>query len=467
MISRSSIPTVPSVSAASASKEKTADGGASLAGSNVVKPIESTGGQQGLEKSNDVPENMPSQAGTSNAVHQKHQSRPGKTGTQGTLVNLSTNYFLPIFSGLKLYRYSIQVSPEAKGKKLAQIIKDALDLPEYEFEVSGLHLVSDFAGVLLSTQRLADDLLMVSVSYKKNKEPKALDDAKDPSDAETPSRYHVIFDFTREVDLENGLKGHVPSADDDHWPVVQDLDIIFGHHRKYSPNISMIGKRKAFQIGGQPEGENFFLSRNGARDQALLVAIRGFFFSVRAPGIILLNMNVTHGTFYVDRDLQSWLQKVKNHPQVHATKIPGLLKGLRVQLLHLPSKKESKTESKTEPKTVTRTISGYACPGQGSGYEAHPPIVPRVAAGPRDVQFFEYKSTKPTMVQKDKEMAKKGLLAAHNLRRCGCNGSYISVSDYFKRSMPHGQPLGLLRLIFIRVSVASSLRHYACCQCWE
>ena len=104
------------------------------------------------------------------------------------------------------------------------------------------------------------------------------------------------------------------------------------------------------------------------------------------------------------------------------TKLPSLLKGLRVELRHLTNT------------SVVKTISGYAAPGQGAGYELHPPIVRGPAAGPQSVEFFEYRSKKPTMGQKDKEAASKGQLASHD-RDCRCDGSYVSVSDYFKRRM--------------------------------
>ena len=427
------MPTITSVSTASASGVKSADGYSALAGSNVIKSVDATGDQSGKAspitqgpttgKSIEGPNNTPSQSGPSNAVQQQHQGRPGGTGTRGGTVLLSTNYFrVSLEKNFRLYRYSIQVWPEAKGKKLAQMIKDALDLPDFD----GLRpLVSDFAAVLLSTQPLPDDLLKVSVPYKKNKESQP--------DTETTSRYYVTFDFTREVDVDYANKTQVFSADQDHLPIVQDLDIVFGHHRKSSPGITVLGKRRAFQTAGT-------LSE-GLPLSLLVAAVRGYFSSVRLSAMgILLNMNVTHGTFYRGGDLETWLQTLRNHPQVHDTKVPGLIKGIRVRLLHLTSK----TDSKTESKTVLRTISGFASPGQGAGYEPHPPRVPRFKAGPRDVFFFEYKPTKPIMGQKDKESAKKGLLAAHDLRRCGCGGSYTSVSDYFKRSMPHFQHLGVL-----------------------
>lgn len=109
---------------------------------------------------------------------------------------------------------------------------------------------------------------------------------------------------------------------------------------------------------------------------------------------------------------------VRERTDVHTTEIPGLLKGLQVGLRH------------KGPKRVIRTISGYAFPGQGSGFEAHPPRVLMLGAGPKSVEFFEYKSTMPIMGQIDKDKAKNGHLTA----LCGCDGSYISVFDYFSRS---------------------------------
>ena len=39
------------------------------------------------------------------------------------------------------------------------------------------------------------------------------------------------------------------------------------------------------------------------------------------------------------------------------------------------------------------------------------------------------------MGQKDKEAAGKGRLAPHDPDHCRCDGSYVTVSDYFKRRM--------------------------------
>ena len=408
-----------------------------LAGSNDAKPIYSTGGQPGKslpvtegsfeERSIKEPTPTGSQAGPSKVTHQQHQTRPGGAagvGSQGNIVSLSTNYFrLTVEPGRKLHRYSVQVWPEAKGRKLAQMIDDALLLPEFKEVRPGI--VSDFAAVLLSQQKLPDELLKVSVPYKKNTstgESNEMRRSDDAENAEAPDRYYVTFDFVRTVDLANETNLQDSSPDQETLPIVQDLDIVLGHHRKCSSKVSMIGKRRAFPSTIQ-SGTSIVLPRKKTQQTALLHAVRGFFSSVRLSTTgPLVNVNVTHGAFYVFRPLQDWLSMVQDQAEVHATKIPGLLRGLRVGLRHF------------SPKRVIRTILGYASPGQGSGFEAHPPRVSKLGAGPKDVKFFEYKSTKPIMGQIDKDKAKKGHLTAHNIQMCGCDGSYISVFDYFRRS---------------------------------
>ena len=385
---------------------------------------------EGLTKEQAIktPTNIVSQAGPSRDVDQQQPNRPGGGGTQGTAAFLSTNYFkLKVEKDLKLYRYSVKVSPEAKGRKLAQMIKDALSLPEFDGYRPGL--VSDFAAVLLSPRQLEDNLLKVSVPYKKNiavedrSDFRSLDFTKDSSAAEGSSRYYVTFEFIRAVDISNDPSTYGSSADQDKLPVVQDLDIVLGHHRKSAPDVSMIGKRRAF-CTEKPNREGFLLAK--PPDEALLVAVRGYFSSVRlSSNEILVNINVTHGAFYLEQELSTWWNLVQRHSQVHFTRLPILLKGLRVKFQYL------------QDSPVVKTISGLAAPGQGDGYEFHPPIVPKAGVGPREVQFFEYKSKKPTMGQKDKEAASKGRLARHdpNPKSCGCSGSYITVSDYFKKRM--------------------------------
>ena len=379
------------------------------------------------EQANKTPTNIVSQAGPSRDVDQQQPNRPGGGGTQGIPAFLSTNYFkLKVEKDLKLYRYSVKVSPEAKGRKLAQMIKDALNLPEFDGYRPGL--VSDFAAVLLSPRQLEDNLLKVSVPNKNiavedRNDSGSLEFTKDSSAAEGSSRHYVTFEFIRAVDISNDPSTYGSSADQGSLPAVQDLDIVLGHHRKSAPDISMIGKRRAFCMK-TPNTEGIPLA--ATLNEAFLVAVRGYFSSVRlSTNEILVNINVTHGAFYPKRQLSAWWNMVRSHSQVHHTKRLSLLKGLRVELQYL----------KNGP--VVKTISGFAAPGQGNGYEFHPPIISESGAGPQDVKFFEYKSKKPTMGQKDKEAASKGRLTRHgpDPKKCGCDGSYVTVSDYFERRM--------------------------------
>ena len=412
-------------------------------GSTNAMPSSSVGAQSRMtysttegskeKQSISVPTNTSSGA---NPSKEKHQTRPGGTATQRNVVFLSTNYFrLATKPGLKLYRYSIGVWPEAKGEKLTRMIKNALALPE--FDALRPEIFSDFAAVLISPHLLPDDLLKVSVPYKKEIGGNDLKNAKPPSEARNPSRsenpsdaedptdrncYYVKFGFIRKVDDFDAGNIQESTADQGNLDLVQDLDIVLGHHRKSSPEITMIGKRKAFQLQNNPAAKGVFLVESQNPAKTLLAALRGFFSSVRLSTTeILVNVNVSHGTFYHQKELQEMFGLIKDHPQVHATKISGLLKGFRVKVTHM------------KPRIVFRTISGYASPGQGNGYEAHPPKVSAFGAKPRDVEFFEYRSTKPTMGEKDKEKAKNGQLKAHNPRQCGCVGSYNSVYDYFRR----------------------------------
>ena len=335
---------------------------------------------------------------------------------------LSTNYHkLEVPEDFKLHRYSIKVSPEAKGRKLVQIIKDALSLPAFGTLRSGFF--SDCAAFLLSCEVIPDHLLKVSVPYKK-------DTGVEGQSGTTSlvATNFVVFDYIRTVDVNNDPINQ-QTADQGSLPMVQDLDIVLGHYRKSSDEIAMIGRQKAFRLEtNQRPWDNFdarVLASQTQESTAVLIAVRGFYSSVRLSTTgILVNINVTHGPFYIRRNLANWYGNVRNSLHINISKIPNLLKGVRVSLIHLSSQK-----------SVVRTILGYASPGQGRHYEAHPPLVSSYGAGPQDVEFFQYESNQPAMGPDEREQAKNGRLPPHKFPSCGCKGSYISVSKYFKKSI--------------------------------
>lgn len=181
------------------------------------------------------------------------------------------------------------------------MINDALLLRQFEQVRPGI--VSEFAAVLLSQQKLPDELLKVSVPYKKNTSTGESNDtgrsadAKDTRDFEAPNKYYVSFDLVRTVNLANETDLQETSPDQETLPVVQDLDIVLGHHRKCSSEVSMIGKRRPFPRR-IPPGTSIFLSKNHTQEEALLLAVRGYFSSVRLSTTgVLVNVNVTYGAF--------------------------------------------------------------------------------------------------------------------------------------------------------------------------
>ena len=65
---------------------------------------------------------------------------------------------------LLLYRYNVAVQPAATGKKISQIIKLLLQLPEYgDFQDD---IVPDFKSTLVSRRRLVPDAAGSAIQYR-------------------------------------------------------------------------------------------------------------------------------------------------------------------------------------------------------------------------------------------------------------------------------------------------------------
>jgi hypothetical protein len=59
-------------------------------------------------------------------------------GTLGKKIGVYANYFkVPVPSDLTLTRYNVEVTPEAKGKKLGRIFQLVLELPEFAGVATG------------------------------------------------------------------------------------------------------------------------------------------------------------------------------------------------------------------------------------------------------------------------------------------------------------------------------------------
>jgi hypothetical protein len=100
-------------------------------------------------------------------------------------------------------------------------------------------------------------------------------------------------------------------------------------------------------------------------------------------------------------------------------RIGNFLKRLSVDVTHIVKQNRS-----GQRVARIKAIMGLATPGDGRGQE-HPPIVPTIGAGSKDVKFF---------IDGGKGKQKAGSSAAAGpLTR----GYYISVYDYFRQSKYH------------------------------
>ena len=269
---------------------------------------------------------------------------------------------------LLLYRYNVTVQPAATRKKLSQIIKLLLQLPEHsDFQDN---IVTDFKSTLVSRRRLAPDIAELVIQYmvKGEDEPRA--------NAQT---YQLRVEKTGTLtvsELTDYLTStNVNIAYTNKLPVLQALNIYLGHYAKSSPAVATVGSSKSFSLSQASPKWNL---------ETGLSALRGFFSSVRvATCRILVNVNVSHGAFYDAIPLDQLIQKYGSANQFNRVKLQSFLKRVRVKVIHLAEKKNKTGESIPRVKT----IFGLASKDDGHSLD-HPPRVQSFGAGPKDVEFF-------------------------------------------------------------------------------
>ena len=327
---------------------------------------------------------------------------------------------------LLLYRYNVDVQPAAAGKKLNQIIRLVLELPEYrEFRND---IVTDFKSTLVSRRRLSPDTAGTAIQYRAERE-------DEPRDKAPTYRIRVEETGTLTVaELTDHLTStNVNTAYADKLPILQALNIFLGHYAKSSPTISTVGSSKSFSLA----------QNSPSRDLgAGLTALRGFFSSVRvATCRILVNVNVSHGAFYDPVPLEQLINRYGSAHAFNRVKLQAFLKRVRVRVTHLGEKKNKAGESIARVKT----IFGLANQNDGHGLP-HPPRVSKFGAGPKEVEFFLNDSGAPsssstsqaaaTPGSKKKGKGKKGGESSQGPGQDVAEGGrYISVYDFFRTGM--------------------------------
>lgn len=310
----------------------------------------------------------------------RYPHRPGY-GTQGMKIVLRTNYFeLVPASDLVLHRYHVGVQPTAAGrapvgKKLKRVV--ALLLEADLFAGIRDQVATDHASTIISRAKLPGlDLqgaeVEVSVPYR-------TEDEDEPRERAVSYRIIVqktgIITVSELMDFLRSTSANAVYNSNAKDQAIQALNIIMARSPSTNPNVVCPGKNKFFPIGQNATRTD--LSR-------VLQAIRGYYTSVRAAtGRILVNVNVSHDVFLKPGGLDQLIEDFGNEYGPNVYRLEKFLKGVRVELIHLPARKGKNGQVKRRIKT----IFGLANTNDGHGREK-PPKVAKFGAGALEVQFF-------------------------------------------------------------------------------
>lgn len=308
--------------------------------------------------------------------------RPGY-GTKGQRVVLFANYFhLKPKNGIVLYRYHVDVSPPASGKKLGQIVHCLLehdDIAEWRGDT-----VTDFRSTIIACREIKDMKEKYDVQYRSEGEMVA--------QAQAPS-YLIRITASGSLLLDE-LVDYLCSTNTSGLPyqskaeVLQALNIFLSYYAKSSAGIATIGAGRSYNVS----------ARDSADLGSGLKAIRGFFSSVRTGTTrLLVNVNVSNGVFYNSGSLIKLIDKFgKENP-----KLGTFLKKLRIHTSH------------NKPPKRARTIFGLATPQDGQT-DTHKPRVNLVGASASEARFF--------LQEKDGDGNPQG------------PGKYVSVEEFFLKT---------------------------------
>ncbi|KAJ2906219.1 putative RNA interference and silencing protein [Zalerion maritima] len=340
-------------------------------------------------------------------------------GMMGTPVPLFANYFeMKPSSTVVLYRYDVQnVTPEAKGRKLEQVVRLLLE----SAELSGRDIATDFRSTLLSLQKLDQDELPVKVTYRDEGEDDPRPGAKE---------FTINVQYTSTLDV-SALMNYFSSQElgarfDDAPQLIQAFNIFLNHYAKSTNNLATVGSSKRFSLAQGAETENLW---GGLR------VIRGFFSSVRlGTGRLLVNVNVSHGAFFLHGPVVNLMDEfARTQPNIY--RMEKFLQKLRIVPTHLPVRHNKKREVIQRPKTFV----GFAGKGDGSQLDKDKrPKVARFGAGPEQVEFFldanpDQPAKQPTQGGKKKGKKQGGQGGGPQAGPATASGgSYITVGEFFR-----------------------------------
>ncbi|KAK0742478.1 ribonuclease H-like domain-containing protein [Apiosordaria backusii] len=308
-------------------------------------------------------------------------------GTGGTPVILWANYFELNANTASLFGYNVLVSPEssgadkaeqssakgkdkektkeAKGTKLAKIIKAALDtLPPT------VVCATEYKASVIAKAKLplpADSVIKVSI----------------PKGSSGEERWAVKFNDPVSLDIGR-LKQYLQTFDDKGnesvFPKfaaeVDALGVVLGHTPRSNANTAAVGTSRFFAFDANRS------EIGPVTPESMINILRGYVQSVRlATGRLLLNVNVTHGVFRQPIPLCDLFKKLPLNNNT-LKRFHGFLAKSRISC-QVPSDKPG------EWVTIERSVAGLARVGDGSGEEKRPMFKPNEYWGrPTTVKFF-------------------------------------------------------------------------------
>ncbi|GAM91567.1 hypothetical protein ANO11243_096190 [Dothideomycetidae sp. 11243] len=328
--------------------------------------------------------------------------------TKGKPVVLWANHFnLRAPNALVLYRYHVNVVPEAKGKKLKHVFELLLQEPGLE------RVCTDFKSLLLARDKMEDR--EIQLVYRSEME----------DDPQPGARTYVVkiqLSGTLDVgELVTAMHRAQPAADSlsgAHLQILQSLNILLGHYPQSRPDTTTVGGNNHFFFGQRKV--EFDLGGG-------LQGLRGYFRSVRlGTGRLLVNINVNHAVFFRPGPLTELINIFGQTYGYHRPQLERFLRKVRVETTHLPVKKNKAGQKIPRIKTIwglAKETDGRKLP--------HPPIVASFGAGAAEVQFWLEPTPESTVLAStDGNARKKGKPKPST---GPTSGQYISVLDFFKQ----------------------------------
>ncbi len=275
---------------------------------------------------------------------------------------------------LVMYRYKVEISlNQLNGRAIKTRDKKRIIqlLLEANFGQAGANIVTDFAANLITTKKLNLPSQRFKVQFR-------------AEDEDTPGpkagRYYVDLiledNFTVSQLIDHLTSSNTNTMISNREAIIQALNIIVGHNLKAPAHIASLGANRHHDWSAPAPAERISLGTG-------LLAIRGFFLSVRAATArVLLNVQVKHSPFYetgsLDRLMTLFIQS--NGP--NKFRLAKYIEGVSVNIIHIANRNRAGQQIKR-----MKTIWGLATQTDGERL-ARRPRVHSYGAGPKDVQFW-------------------------------------------------------------------------------